>query len=313
MYELSYATDAPDRRTWTPAIAVQAVVLAAVLGFLYRHVLYGLVYYWSHNGDWSHGFVIPLFSLYYLYARRERLPIWNREPWTAARVAGLLLIGLAFALYLASTAMRTEYPKRISLVVCIMGVVMMVCGWPIARWGWFAVAFLVFALPLPERLYFQLTMPLRQLAAYVSAGALQLIFPRIETEIQGVVVSYMIDGRQGMLDIEQACSGIRLLMAMSALGVATAFISDRPVWQRMVIILACLPIAIFCNSIRVTVTGVLHVMGHSEYATGFWHTLLGLGMLLVAFAIYLGISYVLSHLFVETGPQARPEPEPGPA
>lgn len=300
------ATGTLTRRTWTPAMIIQVVILAAVLGYLYRYVLYGLVYYWLHNGDWSHGFIIPLFSLYYLYSQRDRMPSRLVERGPGARLAGLLLITLAFVLYVASTQGQAEYPKRVSLVMSIMGVVLMVCGWPMARWGWFAVAFLVFALPLPERHYFQLTMPLRQLAAMVSAGALEIIFPRADIEIQGVVVNYMIDGRYGQLDVEQACSGIRLLMAMTALGVATAFMSDRPIWQRMVIILSCLPIAVFCNSIRVTVTGVLHVTGHTELATGFWHTLLGLCMLLIAFLIYMGISYVLSHLYVEAEPQPRP-------
>ncbi|HOB75703.1 MAG TPA: exosortase/archaeosortase family protein [Phycisphaerae bacterium] len=280
-------------------MTVQAVILAALLGFHYRHVLYSLVYYWQNNGDWSHGFVIPLFSLYYLYARRDRLPVQFPDRRATTRMAGALLIALAFVVYTGSTIYQIEYPKRLSLVISVMGVVLMTCGWPVARWCWFAVAFLVFALPLPERLYFQLTMPLRVVAAQVSGAVLQAIFPNMIFEVQAVVVHYWDGARHGQLDVEQACSGIRLLIAMMALGVATAFVSDRPVWQRMVIILACMPIAIFCNFIRVTLTGLLHVKGHSDLATGFWHTLLGLGMLGIAFGIYLGISYVLSHLFVE--------------
>ena len=282
------------RPWWTSAITVQAAILAALAGFHYRHVLYSLVYYWKNNGDWSHGFVIPLFSLYYLYARRDRLPLSMADARAAARRVGALLIALAFVVYMGSTIYQIEYPKRLSLVISIMGIVLMTCGWPVARWCWFAVAFLVFALPLPERLYFQLTMP-RGCGPSIrrSPGSSTMIF-----EVQAVVIHYWDGARHGQLDVEQACSGIRLLIAMTALGVATAFVSDRPVWQRMVIILACVPIAVFCNFIRVTITGLLHVKGHTELATGFWHTLLGLGMLGIAFSIYLGISYVLSHLFV---------------
>ncbi len=289
----------PKRPWWTSAITVQAAILTALLAFHYRYVIYGLTYYWQNNGDWSHGFIIPLFGLYYLYSRRDRLPLSYSDRWALARLAGILLITLAFVLYVGGTTYRMEYPKRLSLVISIMGVVLMTCGWAITRWSWFAVAFLVLALPLPERLYFQLTMPLRVVAAKVSGTALQAIFPRMIVEVQAVVIHYWHEGRHGQLDVEQACSGIRLLIAMMALGVATAFISDRPVWQRMVIILACVPIAVFCNFIRVTITGILHVQGHTELATGFWHTLLGLGMLSIAFSIYLGISYVLSHLVVE--------------
>src|SRR5690606_13593912 len=267
------------RPWWTPAMTAQAVILAALLAYHYRTVLYGLVYHWKNNGDWSHGFVIPLFSLYYLYSRRDRLPLAFPERGSWHRIAGLLLVTFAFGAYMFSTIYQFEYPKRLSLILSIAGVVLVVCGWPVVRWGWFAVAFLVFAMPLPERLFVQLTMPLREIAANVSGAALSVIFPSMLTEVQGVVVHYWYEGRHGQLDVEQACSGIRLLIAMMALGVATAFVSDRPIWQRMVIILSCLPIAVFCNFIRVTITGMLHVKGQTDLATGFWHTLLGLGML----------------------------------
>lgn len=281
-------------------MTVQALILTALLAFHYRNVLYSLYYTWLNNGDWSHGFVIPVFSLYYLYTQRHRMPVDLPDRGASARAFGAMLVALAFAIHLGSTMYQYDYPKKLALVLSILGVVLMVCGWPISRWSWFAVAFLMFALPLPHRLYVQLTMPLQVLAANVSGAILKVLFRDILVEVHNVTVDYWYQGRQGQLDVEQACSGIRLLMAMMALGVATAFISDRPIWQRMVIILSCVPIAVFCNFIRVTTTGVLHVQGHSELASGFAHTLLGLGMLGIAFSLYLGISYVLSHLYVDS-------------
>jgi exosortase len=284
-------------------MTLQAVALVALLAFQYRYSLYSLYYYWLNNSDWSHGFVIPLFSLYYLYTQRHRFPLNLPNSAAGSRSVGALLIALAFLVHLGCTVYQIDYPKKLSLVIAILGVVLMVCGWPVARWCWFAVAFLVFAMPLPSRLYVQMTMPLQIIAAKVSGTALSLLFSGIAVEVHNVRVDYLYNGKVGHLDVEQACSGIRLLIAMTALGVATAFVSDRPIWQRMVIILSCVPIAIFCNFIRVTTTGVLHVQGHTELATGFWHTLLGLGMLGIAFSIYVGVSYVLSHLYVEGEPQ----------
>lgn len=281
-------------------MTLQALALTALLAFHYRNVLYSLYYTWLNNGDWSHGFVIPVFSLYYLYTQRRRLPVDLPDHGVSARAIGVLLIALAFAVHMGSTIYQYDYPKKLALVMSILGVVLMVGGWPMTRWSWFAVAFLVFALPLPQRLYFQLTLPLQVMAAKVSGAVLPMLFKDILVDVHNVTVDYWYKGRTGQLDVEHACSGIRLLMAMMALGVATAFISDRPVWQRMVIILSCVPIAVFCNFIRVTTTGVLHVQGHSELATGFAHTMLGMGMLGIAFGLYLGISYVLSHLYVES-------------
>ncbi len=283
-------------------MTLQAVVLAAILGVHYRHVIDRLVAIWSSNGDWSHGFIIPLFSLYYLYIQRDRLPRGLRDHEVTSRLAGATLLLAAFVLYVGSMLVRMEYPKTIALVVSVMGAVLMVCGWPVARWSWFAVAFLVFAMPLPVRLYQQMTMPLREIAAMVS-GAILSTLPDMLAEAQGTVVEYIYQGRSGTLDIERACSGMRLMMTMSALGVAMAFVNERPMWQRLVMILSCVPIALFCNIIRVTTTGFFVVFGRGDLARGVWHTLLGLGMLAIAFSLYGGISYVLSHLFVEGGPE----------
>lgn len=292
---------------WTLAMTVQALVLAGLLAFHYRHVLRFLVYTWSNNGDWSHGFIIPLFGIYYLYMQRDRLPRGVEYSALASRLAGATVLTAGFMISWGSTMLRIGYPRSVALVICIMGVVIMVCGWPIARWGWFAVAFLLFALPLPESLYQQITLPLRVIAARVSASILALL-PDMITEPQGTVVQYIYGGRSGTLDIERACSGMRLMMTMSALGVAMAFVNERPLWQRLVMILCCVPIAVFCNIIRVTTTGLCVVFGREDLARGVWHTLLGLAMLAVAFSLYGAVSYVLSHLFVEA-PSGDDRPE----
>lgn len=290
--------DSSPERWLTPLVALQIVVLAAVLGFHYRHVLERLVSLWQSKGDWSHGFIIPLFSLYYLYLRRDRMPLGLPGSSLLSRIAGAMIVLAAFALYVRSSMVQQEYPKAISLVLTVVGVALMTAGWPMTRWAWFAIGFLLFAVPVPDRLYEQLTMPLREVAARTSAAILTLV-PGMMAEQQGALVEYIYNGRTGTLDVERACSGMRLLVTMSALGVAMAFLNERPLWQRLIMILACVPIAIFCNIVRVTTTGFLYVFGRDDLAGGAPHMLLGLSMLAVAFALYSGMNYVLNHLFVE--------------
>ncbi len=287
-------------------MTVQLVVLAGLLGWQYFYVLRRLVYIWQNDGDWSHGFIIPLFSLYYLYMHRDRMPLGLPRGGAGAAVIGAAIIAGSFGLFAAGWLWHFEYFKAISLVTTLAGVLLMVCGWPMTRWAWFAVAFLVFAIPVPVSIYVQLTMPLRVIAARVSAALLQGFIPDMIAQGQGALVEYIYNGRPGTLDIEQACSGIRLMMTMMALGVAMAFVSDRLMWQRLVMILCCVPIAIFCNIVRVTTTGFLVVLGYQDLARGFWHTMLGMAMLFVAFGLYGGISYVMTHLFIE-GEPAAPE------
>src|SRR5687767_3192015 len=151
---------------WTGLMILQILILVAILGFHYRHVVDRLIWVWSNNPDWSHGFIIPLFSAYYLYLQRHRIPYHLTTRQWPARLAGAGVLTFAFLLYAASTlAYPQEYVKTISLVITILGVVLMVFGWPIARWSWFGVAFLLFAMPVPQRFYEQMTMPLREIAA----------------------------------------------------------------------------------------------------------------------------------------------------
>jgi exosortase len=282
---------------WTAALAAQLALIALLLAWEYWHVINRLFSLWRTRADWSHGFIIPFFGLYYLYLRRDRMPL-GLPTGAAARWVGAVILIAAFVFYVMTTLLQQAYPQSLSLVLTILGISMMLAGWPLTRWAWFAIAFLLFALPVPDRLYDQLTIPLRIVAARVSA-AIMGILPDMLAEPQGTLVEYIYKGKSGTLDVEHACSGMRLLVTMSALGVAMAFLNERPLWQRLVIILACVPIAIFCNIVRVTTTGFMYVFGREDLASGAPHMLLGLGMLLVAFALYSGINYVLAHLFVD--------------
>ena len=62
-------------------------------------------------------------------------------------------------------------------------------------------------------------------------------------------------GLSGQLNVEEACSGMRLMMAFVTLGVAMAYLGDRPAWQRVIMVIFCVSIAVLCNTIRVTTTG----------------------------------------------------------
>ena len=59
------------------------------------------------------------------------------------------------------------------------------------------------------------------------------------------------------LAVAEACSGIRSLISLLALGTVFAYFTKKLFWQRAVLILTCLPIAISVNALRVTATGIL--------------------------------------------------------
>jgi exosortase len=278
-------------------------ILSALIALIYRQELGRMFFIWTHNGDWSHGLLVPVYSLYFLHSRRHKL--LGAEP--RGSYAGLFIVGLAVVLFLLSVfPPYIGYARTFSIVVMIFGVVLLVGGTRALRVAWFPIFFLLFAVPFPEHLMFRLTLPMRQIASHVAAFVLQIL-TRSPAEADGVNILAVYHGELFRLNVERACAGMRLMMAFLALGTAITFLSERPIWHRIVMLLSCLPIALFCNIVRVTTTSIIHVFVGKEYASGSAHTLLGLSMLLVAFGLFFAISYVLNNLFVEI-----PEGEPGP-
>jgi len=280
-------------------IAVLAVLVFAAYWGPIRHYL---VARWLADGNWSHGWLIPVFSVYFLVMRRNDLARCVPSPNYLG--AGILALSLGVYFWSAWRA-RMAYPQSLSLVGAVFGTTLLMGGWGVMRVAWFPIVFLLFAIPLPQSTYVELTRPLRELASTVAAAVMPLFVPGLHTQSQAVVIDYVRPGMApGQLNVEEACSGMRLMMAFVTLGVAMAYLGDRPLWQRIIMVASCLPIAVLCNTIRVTVTGLLTITGHAEYAQGTPHQLLGMLMLLIALGCFALIGYVLSHLFVETAEEA---------
>jgi exosortase len=277
---------------------LQIVVVVALVLFVYWvPINRDMVWRWANDGNWSHGWLVPAFSLYFLLTRRDELFRIRPRP----NYLGALVLAASLLLYFLSVwHLRMHYPQALSIVGVVFGLALLFGGMRTMRIAWFPILFLLFAIPLPERYYVLLTMPLRAWASSAAAVIMPLVQPGLYTEAQTVVIDYVMPGRPpGTLNIEEACSGLRLMMSFFALGVAMAYLGARPTWQRVLMVVSCIPIAVLCNTVRVTVTGLLQINGHEDLARGTAHQVLGIGMLLLAFGFYFLLGYVLSHLFVE--------------
>jgi exosortase len=285
---------------------IQVALLAALVIWAYWNpIRQTLVTRWIHDPDWGHGWLVPLFSLYFLHAHRTMLIGVRRET----NYLGLALMVLFIGAYASSYLWYTiTIARPFYMLATAFSAVLFLGGWGVVRLVWFPIAFLIFAVPIPEHIYVDMTMPLRKIASEIGGYVLPVILPGLHAEVQGVVIEYSYNGTPGVLNVEQACSGMRLMMAFVTLGVAMAYLGDRPLWQRLVMVACCVPIAVFCNIIRVTITGFLHIMkdeplgkawDFEALSRGTPHALLGIFMLPIAFGLFALVSWILSNLFVE--------------
>src|SRR6185369_11695867 len=102
-----------------------------------------------------------------------------------------------------------------------------------------------------------------------------------------------------VLNVAEACAGLRSLMTFISVGATVAFLSNRPLWQKIIITLSAIPIAIFCNVMRVAGQGLLDHYVSRQLSESFAHQFVGLVMLIPAFFLILLVAWVLDHLFVE--------------
>jgi len=223
------------------------------------------------------------------------------------------LLTFAFGIWPGSN----DYTKDVGMVITLFGTVLFLCGWDVMRITWFPIAFLICALPLPPLLYSGIALPLQNLAAKVAVAVLQMT--GVTSFKFGTKITIGdIGGPTRSLNVAEACAGLRSLMTFITVGAAVAFLSSRPLWQKAILTISAVPIAIFCNVMRVTGQGLLDYYWSHELAEGFAHTFVGMVMLIPGFFMILGMGWLLDRLFVDvvdesdargsvTSPAARPK------
>jgi exosortase len=300
------ATGTLEKASWLDLEAhvyIKIALLAVSFCALFYHSLYRLVYNWITDPTWSHGFLIPLFSLYFLHQKKaEVLSVVPRPNYLG--LAGLLACLVFYPLNLVQ--FQIAYFDLLILLPAMACIVLFLGGWKLFYLTCLPIGYIFFSIPLPDRLYKGITIPMRLFAADISTVVLNWI-PGISATAKGAVIDVMYRGQPLVpaLDVAEACSGMRLLMAFVALGVAMAYLHDRPMWHRLALLVSTIPIAILCNVVRVTVTAMIYILWDPRYAQGFYHDLLGVLMLPLAFLLYGRLAWFMANLFTEDKPETE--------
>jgi exosortase len=262
----------------------QGLLLTAVLLYLYYPVLKLLVWQWSNDADYSHGFLVPLLSAYLIWARRDKLRQVVRKPSAWGLV---IVLGSLGVLFLGSLGAELSL-ARLSLIGCICGLVVYFAGSKVLRAMSFPIAFLLFAIPMPVVIYNEIVFPLQFIASKFATRTLEMLnlFPIMR---EGNVL--ILPGMR--LEVVEACSGIRSLMSLLALAAGYGYVVERSVAVRWFMVIAMVPLAIVSNGMRIMITAIMaHYIG-PKAAEGFMHEFSGWVIFVVATILFL-----LLHSFV---------------
>ncbi len=262
-------------------------LIVVVFGWSYWPVLMELVDQWRRIPDYSHGFLVIPLAGYFLWARRESF------PGLSANIAwlGLLLILVSAALRLAGARYYLTAFHGWSIPFWLGGVVWMFLGWRSFKWALPAILFLFFMVPIPYSIETMLSHPLQRISTMISLFLLQCLGqPAVAEGTTIVVGSYT-------LEIERACSGLRIFFGIAALAFAYIVLFPRPLWIRLMLVLAILPIALVSNSLRIVATGLLFRSGMGEAARHLSHDMAGWVMIPVAAGLFAMMLWYLDRLF----------------
>ncbi len=215
-------------------------------------------------------------------------------------------MGAALLVRLVTIPLPIPFLGDIAFLIGLAGLFTLLCGGVALRRYWFGFFFLIFMVPLPIALYSKIASPLQLLASRVAS-----------TVMNATGVPVLCEGNRMTLPgglqlfVAEACSGMRQLTGFLALTTAVAYLTTRPVWYRVVIIVSALPIALSANIARVMLTGYIMHFVNPQLALGTYHTLEGLLMMGFGLLLLHCECVVLDYIFqiivrkTGTGPESE--------
>ncbi len=262
-------------------------VLAAAILLLYTPTLSYLFYDWWHNPDYSHGFFIPFVVAFFLWRKRRVL----RDLPALPSNFGLLVVLGSLAIFLLAYVGSEPFTQRVSLLLLMAGAVLYLRGWRTLREISFTLLLLLLAIPLPAIIFNSVALPLQLMASSVAERLLRLYGIPVFRE------GNLLQLDQMMLNVTEACSGIRSLATLVTAGAMVAYFLPARWWLRLFFVLSSIPIAIAANALRVAGTGILGQAWGERWAEGFLHLFSGWVVFVFATALLLGEWLVLQRLF----------------
>ena len=271
-----------------------ALFCVVFFDFFRRQILFA----WTQPSDWGHTLLIPLISGYFIWLRRSELSQLQpfKQCWW-----GLMPITLGVGWYMVCVfgpkPLFHHNIMSVGIALSLFGTAWLLFGTIAMRWLWFPIAFTcVFAQTLSEVLLNKVTFQMQDIAAYGAHFLLTVI--GTEVDRNGNTLTVWSDGIAHPLNVAEACSGMRMLVAFLALGVFLAYTNLKGWWQRSLLVLCGVPIAILVNMIRIASMGIL-TQYDQNFVDGEFHELVGVLWMLPALFFYMGTLWVVRNLIVD--------------
>lgn len=260
--------------------------------FFQRQILFA----YRAQADWGHTLVIPFIAGYLVYLDRERL---LARPFRTTWI-GFLPIIVGILWYIACNVgiptLRNHNLMGLGVGMTVFGIVLLFFGVRATLLLLFPMLYLfIFGQTISQRVMNMVTYPLQDIT---SLGSYLLMDIALDIDRRGNTLFIFHKGTTIPLNIAEACSGMRMLMAFLAIGVFMARTGLPRWWQRVLLVLCAVPTAIIVNILRVITLSLLSILDVG-FAAGDFHSFIGLVWLVPAYFLYLGLRRVIQMLVLE--------------
>ena len=268
---------------WNPAgvfwLAVAVVATLPLFGF----GLAGLAAAWTRP-EYSHGPVIPILSFYMFLHELKAVPPAPDGARVGNRWPGVAVIGVSLVMALVGNLVQINDIAFYALIVWVFGLVLVGFGVPRGLVFWPSVLHLVFMLPLPQFLYWQVSTSLQFVSSEVGVALVRAM--GVPVFLEGNVIDLGVY----KLQVAEACSGLRYLFPIMSFTYVFAVLYRGPRWHKAVLLLSAVPLAVLMNAFRIGVIGLLVDRYGIAQAEGFLHVFEGWVIFLACIALLFGMA-----------------------
>ena len=255
------------------------LVVVVLIALFYWPAFRWLVLSWLSNSYYTHGFLVPLISGFFIWTKRDALK--TREP----SIIGAFVLALGAFVYIIGFARDMRFLSAFSLLIVLSGVVFLFFGTRAMRSIVFPLCFLIFMIPLP--FIQEIGFHLQTISVHSSAWLLTVVGFSVTT------VGPEIHLGDAVFTIGLPCSGINTLIALLALAAVYVYLLTGPVYRRTILFTMAFPLAILANILRIaSIVLVANYCGEAT-ATGWYHDLSSPLFFLIAFLCLVLIGRLL--------------------
>ncbi len=271
------------------AYALVALPVGLLL-FLYGETLFQIAAICWQDEDYSHGLLLPFITAYLIWERRRELTVLIEEQRSRRlRISWVTfpLLAMGIVIYLIGEASGSLFASWFSLFPTLMAALLLLFGTTVGSALLLPVLLNFMAKPLPDSLVPRLFHPFQVIAARVSAKVLELLDVPVHLFGNIIEIPHM------RLLVEEACSGMRSLMALLTVAFILAYLVPRRRAGTVVLIICSIVVALGLNIFRVAATGILAHFYDPKAATGFFHSFSGLIVFILGLIILFLFGKVL--------------------